>query len=193
MIGRLPRAKSTLNGKRQTPMASQRDSKIKAPRLFCAMPPAMMRDKRMGRSVNLFKVMMAVCSHDRMSQIRGGFGCYASREVLVRETRLDPAEVSRALRNLTDLGYLERKRDRKSLVYTVPALHYPPLEAQGNLNKANKVDRRPPQSDKCADGPKPEPNWGYSQLAIGSNPNELPLPIRFTPTPTRARMGANRI
>ena len=138
-----------------------------------------MKDRRLGRSVNLFKIMMAVCSYDRMSQVRGGWGCYASRENLIRATQLDPADLSRGLQKLIELGYLERRKFGKCLVYSVPGHLYPPLENENEDQDldADQTDRGYPPLDEQANLSEWSTNWEHPQPGIGGVPNEAPSGI----------------
>ena len=87
---------------------------------FCPMPPCAMRDPRLARKPTYLRVLMAVSYFDRMSATDPSReGCFANRKTLATITRLDLADLSRALRALIELGYLEFRKVGRRNIYRI--------------------------------------------------------------------------
>lgn len=73
-----------------------------------------------------FRILAAIAAYDRMSAARGdGQGCWASHGTLAAKVGCDYSNLSKSIKKLGELGYIERSKptfgDKRSHVYRVSA------------------------------------------------------------------------
>src|SRR5688572_17029850 len=76
-------------------------------RYFSPVPMRAIGDQRL--SGLLFRVLTCIASHDRMSEARGGQGCWAGNETLAAECGCNYSNLSTAITELGRMGYVQRE------------------------------------------------------------------------------------
>ena len=88
--------------------------------IFCAMPPAAMKDGRL--TVRHYRTLGIIAGYDRFSERNGGEGCFVSREKLASELGVAQSTLSDAINDLAQWKYLKigrHSRFRNRQTYTV--------------------------------------------------------------------------
>lgn len=88
--------------------------------IFAPIPSRAIGDSRLNGEC--WRVLAAICSHDRFSTRRQSAGCYASHETLAKEANVNYTNLSVAISRLKDCGYiinLSHPTNRRLRVYRV--------------------------------------------------------------------------
>lgn len=90
---------------------------IKSKPIYSPIPARAVADNRLHGFP--LRVLAAVALRDRMSVAKGGKGCFASNDVLCIDCRCNEQNLSRAISDLVELGYLVREGNQRSRVLRV--------------------------------------------------------------------------